>query len=50
MEALELVAASAERIEEAGLLEVVRDVNVLLLLRDGGEVDEDLVHAPVLGA
>ena len=50
MQALQLVAALGKRIEEAGLLEEVSRVEIALLFGDGGEIDEDFVHAAVLGA
>ena len=50
VQALQLVAALGERIEEAGLLEEVSGVKIAILFGDGGEVDEDFVHAAVLGA
>ena len=50
MQALQLVAAFRERIKKAGLLEEVRRVEVAILLGQRGKIDEDFVHAAVLGA
>ena len=50
MQPLQLVSALGQRIEEAGLLEEAGRGEVAILLRCGGEIDQDLVHAAVLGA
>ena len=50
VQALQFVPARGERIEEAGLLEEMRGVNVAIFFGDGGKVDQHFVHAAILGA
>ena len=50
VQALQLVAALGQRVEEAGLLEEVSGVEIAVFFGDGRKIDEHLIHAAVLGA